>query len=191
MQVRELAVPGAVEVSPTLHADARGTVLEMFRADVVEELTGHRFDLAQANVSVNRRGALRGLHVAEVPPGQAKYVTCLVGAVFDVVVDVRVDSPTFGVWDAVLLDDVDRRAVLVPEGFAHGFLALEDGSTVGYLCSAPYSPATEHTIDAYDDTVGITWPTTGRDGLPLEHLLSERDASAPSLKAWAQRPSRA
>ena len=121
-------------------------------------------------------GVLRGLHFAQVPPSQAKYVTCVKGSVFDVVVDIRTGSPTYGHWDSVLLDDVDRRSIYISEGLAHGFLALQDDSTLMYLCSAPYSPQREHTIAPGDPAIGIDWP------LPHEQLLlSDRDAGAPSL----------
>ena len=103
-----------------------------------------------ASSTVSADGVLRGLHFAQLPPGQAKYVTCVKGAVFDVVVDIRVGSPTYGRWDSVRLDDVDRRSVYISEGLAHGFLALTDGATVMYLCSAPYAPRREHTIAATD-----------------------------------------
>ena len=102
--------------------------------------TGHRLALAQANCSVSAKGVLRGIHFADVPPGQAKYVTCVKGAVLDVIVDIRVGSPTFGQWTSVLLDDRDRRAVYLSEGLGHGFCSLQDGSTVVYLCSEGYNP---------------------------------------------------
>jgi len=139
-------------------------------------MTGHTFDMRQANCSVSAAGVLRGLHFAQLPPSQAKYVTCVTGSVFDVVVDIRVGSPTYGHWDSVLLDDVDRRSVYLSEGLAHAFLALQDDSMVMYLCSAPYAPQREHTVTATDPAIGIEWP------LPAEQLvLSERDAAAPSL----------
>ena len=103
---------------------------EWFTDGEFTAMTGHRLDLRQANVSVSAAGVLRGLHFAQLPPSQAKYVTCLRGAVFDVVVDIRVGSPTFGRWDSVLLDDRDHRTVYLSEGLAHGFLALQDDSTV-------------------------------------------------------------
>ncbi|MBO3086706.1 dTDP-4-dehydrorhamnose 3,5-epimerase family protein [Cellulomonas dongxiuzhuiae] len=181
MQVRELAVPGALELTPRLFGDDRGVFLEWFRGADLAEALGHRFELAQANLSVSSAGVLRGIHFADVPPGQAKYVTCPKGAVLDVVVDIRVGSPTFGQWDSVLLDDVDRRAIYLPEGMGHAFLSLEDGSTVAYLCSAPYAPGREHGIHPLDPEIGIAWPTEGRDGRPLTHLLSLKDAEAPTL----------
>jgi dTDP-4-dehydrorhamnose 3,5-epimerase len=175
MQIRPLAVPGAWELTPRQFADERGVFLEWFTAVSFEGAAGHRFDLAQANLSVSQRGVLRGIHVADVPPGQAKYVTCVTGAVLDVVVDLRVGSPTFRAWDSVRLDAVDRRAVYLAEGLGHGFLSLEDGSTVVYLCSEPYAPLREHEVHPLDPALGIAWPSG------IEPLLSSKDAAAPSL----------
>lgn len=186
MQIRELSVPDAFELTPTVHGDARGAFLEWFRADALERATGRRLDLAQANASVSAAGTLRGVHFADVPPGQAKCVTCLVGAVLDVVVDIRVGSPTFGAWDAVELDDETRRCVFVSEGLGHAFLALEDRSVVSYLCSAPYAPGREHGIDPLDPELGITWPSVARDGSPLSLVLSDKDAAAPGLAQAAK-----
>jgi dTDP-4-dehydrorhamnose 3,5-epimerase len=173
---RELAVPGAWELTPRQHRDARGVFFEWFSDAEFSAFSGHRFDLRQANVSVSSAGVLRGLHFAQLPPSQAKYVTCTRGAVFDVVVDIRTGSPTFGRWDSVLLDDKDRRSVYLSEGLAHGFLALQDDSTVMYLCSAPYAPDREHTVAATDPAIGITWPV-GAAG----PQMSDRDAAAPTL----------
>ena len=181
MTYRELSIPGAWEVTPVQHADARGSFSEFFQGTPFATTVGHRFALAQGNCSVSAAGVIRGIHYADVPPGQAKYVTCASGAVLDVVVDLRVGSPTFGRWDSVLLDDVDRRAVYLSEGLGHGFCALEDGATVLYLCSAPYAPAREHTIDPLDPEMGVAWPTTDRRGRALTTLLSDKDGAAPSL----------
>ncbi|SDC54934.1 dTDP-4-dehydrorhamnose 3,5-epimerase family protein [Rhodococcus tukisamuensis] len=183
MQFRELKVPGAWEFTPQQFGDDRGVFLEWFRDPTFTEATGRTLDLQQANCSVSAAGVLRGVHFADVPPGQAKYVTCVRGAVLDVAVDLRAGSPTFGVWDAVLLDDVDRRAVFLSEGLGHAFLSLEDDSTVVYLCSTGYAPGREHGIDPLDPEVGIDWPTVGRDGAELEFRLSDKDAAAPSLAA--------
>ena len=175
MGSRELAVAGAFELTPTVHTDERGLFFEWFTDPGFTALTGQRFDLRQANCSVSAAGVLRGLHFAQYPPGQAKYVTCAAGAVFDVVVDIRVGSPTFGSWDAVLLDAREHRSVYLPADVAHGFFALEDASTVLYLCSAGYHPDREHTIDATDPAIGIDWPASHSP------LRSPRDAAAPTL----------
>ena len=154
--------------------DPRGVFLESFTDREFTAMTGHRLDLRQVNTSVSAAGVLRGLHFAQLPPSQAKYVTCLRGSVFDVVVDIRVGSPEFGRWDSVLLDDRDHRSVYVSEGLAHGFVALQDDSTVSYLCSAGYDPQREHAIDPCDPAIGIDWPIA-------DPTLSRRDAAAPTL----------
>lgn len=177
MKVRELAVPGAWEVAPQLHTDSRGLLFEWFTDAEFTAFAGHRFDLVQANCSVSAAGVLRGVHFAQLPPSQAKYVTCLHGKVLDIVVDIRVGSPTFGRWDSVVLDDDARRSCYISEGLGHAFLALEDHSTVMYLCSAGYDPAREHTINALDPALDIAWPVV--DGEPI---LSDRDRGAPTLE---------
>jgi dTDP-4-dehydrorhamnose 3,5-epimerase len=175
MEVRELALSGAWEITPRQHADERGSFCEWYRLDRLHEVVGHGLRLAQANCSVSRRGVLRGVHFGDVPPSQAKYVTCLHGAVLDVVVDIRVGSPTYGSWDCVLLDDDVRRAIYVAEGLGHAFMALTDGATVSYLCSEPYSPQHEHGVHPLDPALGIGWPSD------IEPLLSAKDDAAPRL----------
>ncbi len=181
MDYRELSIEGAWEITPQRHGDQRGMFLEWFKESSFVETLGHSFDLAQANLSVSAAGVLRGIHFADVPPSQAKYVMCPKGAVLDVVVDIRVGSPTFGHWDSVLIDDVDRRAVYLSEGLGHAFLSLEDGSTVVYLCSEPFTPAREHEVNPLDPAIGIDWPTVARDGSPLTYDFSAKDKAAPML----------
>jgi dTDP-4-dehydrorhamnose 3,5-epimerase len=176
MKFRELSVPGAWEITPQLHADGRGAFFEWFTDAEFSAAAGHSFDLRQANCSVSAAGTLRGVHFAQVPPSQAKYVTCVHGRVLDVVVDIRVGSPTFGKWDSVVLDDRDRRSVYISEGLGHAFLALDDDATVMYLCSAGYDPSREHTVNALDPELGIDWPTV--DG---GFVMSDRDRAAPTL----------
>jgi len=179
MTARELAVAGAWEIAPELHTDDRGLFYEWFTQRDFAQVAGHRLDLHQVNCSVSAAGVLRGLHFAALPPSQAKFVTCVHGAVFDVVVDIRVGSPTYGRWDSVRLDDRDRRSVYLSEGLAHGFLALEDDSTVMYLCSAPYAPRREHTILATDPQLAIDWPEVSGGRTPR---MSGRDHDAPPLE---------
>lgn len=174
MEVRPLAIPGAFVVTPRQHADARGVFLESFRGDVLAGHLGHRPDIVQANVSVSARGTVRGVHLADVPPGQAKYVTAVAGSLLDVVVDLRTGSPTFGRWEGVRLDTTDRRAVYLTEGLGHALCALEDGATALYLCTSTYDPAAEHGVHPLDPDLGIEWPVD-------EPLLSAKDAAAPSL----------
>ena len=176
MQVDELKVPGAWSFTPRQFPDPRGVFLEWFKADALEQVLGHRLQVAQANHSVSARGTMRGVHFADVPPSQAKYVYCTRGAVLDVVVDIRVGSPTFGVSDAVRLDDVDRRGIYLSEGLGHAFLALTDDANVTYLCSAPYAPGREHSISPLDPALDLPWPDD------VEPLLSDKDAAAPTLE---------
>jgi len=177
MEVRELKIPGAFEFTPRAFPDDRGVFVCPYQEEPFVEAVGHPLRLAQSNHSRSRRGSVRGLHFADVPPGQAKYVYCPQGALLDVVVDIRVGSPTFGVWDAVRLDPVDFRAVYVPEGFGHGFIALEEDTVISYLCSTGYHPTGEHGIDPLDPALGLPWPAD------VGPLLSEKDRAAPTLAA--------
>jgi dTDP-4-dehydrorhamnose 3,5-epimerase len=170
-----LDIDGAWVLTPRIHRDERGSFLEWFRDAEFHERVGYRMDVAQANCSVSRRGVIRGIHFSDVPPGQAKYVTCASGAIIDVVVDLRVGSPGFGRWQAVRLDDTARRAIYISEGLGHAFAALTDQASVMYLCSTPYAPGREHGVHPLDPDVGISWPTD------MEKILSDKDASAPSL----------
>lgn len=176
VEISELSVPDAWVFTPRQHSDSRGTFLEWFRSDALAEAVGHPLALSQANHSVSRRGTLRGVHYAQVPPGQAKYVTCVRGQVLDCVVDIRTGSPTFGAADAVLLDDVDRRGLYIAEGLGHAFIALTDDAAITYLCSAPYTPGREHGIHPLDPDLDLPWPTE------ITPLLSEKDAAAPTLR---------
>ena len=179
--IEETKIPGAFTVTPQQHRDDRGVFLEWFRSDTFVETTGHRFTIAQANCSVSAAGTLRGIHFAQLPPSQAKYLTCPSGAILDVVVDIRVGSPTFGQWDAVQLDDENRKALYLAEGLGHAFMALADDTVVNYLCSAPYAPGREHGVHPLDPAIGIAWPTHGRDGSALTASLSPKDDQAPAL----------
>jgi dTDP-4-dehydrorhamnose 3,5-epimerase len=181
VRFRALAIEGAFEVTPQLHGDDRGLFLEWFKASSFRDAVGHDLTLAQANCSVSSSGVLRGIHFTTVPPGQAKYVTCVAGAVVDVVLDIRVDSPTFGLWDQVVLDDVDRRGVFLEAGLGHGFMSVAPGSAVVYLCSTQYMPQLDHAVDPLDPAIGIEWPRVDRDGNRIDPTLSAKDATAPTL----------
>ena len=170
-----LGIDGTWSYTPRIHPDERGSFLEWFRASDLAAGLGYAMEIAQANCSVSRRGVLRGIHFADVPPGQAKYVSCVRGAILDVMVDVRVGSPTFGRWQAIRLDDEDRQAVLLAEGLGHAFMALTEDATVLYLCSTPYAPGREHGVHPLDPALGIAWPPG------LEPVLSGKDAAAPTL----------
>jgi dTDP-4-dehydrorhamnose 3,5-epimerase len=150
--------------------------LEWYRFDRLEEVVGHSLNLRQANTSVSRKGSVRGIHFADIPPGQAKYVTCTRGAVLDFAIDIRTGSPAFGTWDSVLLDDQDRRAIYLGEGLGHCFVALTDDATVSYLVTDVYNPQREHGISPLDAEIALEFP------LPDEALLlSPKDTDAPTL----------
>lgn len=176
--VDPLGIEGAWVYTPRVHGDDRGSFAEVFRGAEFAADLGYRLDVAQVNCSVSRRGVIRGIHYADVPPGQAKYVTCVAGAILDVIVDLRTDSPTFGKWESVRLDAATRRAVFIAEGLGHAFTALTDGATAMYLCSTPYAPGREHGVHPLDTAIGIAWPT--EEG--WEPVLSEKDAEAPTLE---------
>jgi len=175
VEARELSLAGLWEFTPILRPDDRGVFLESFKASVLEQTIGQIFDLQQMNISVSKAGTVRGIHFADVPPGQAKYVQCFDGAILDIVVDIRVGSPTFGQWEAVELNAESRVGLYIAEGLGHGFCALTESATVGYLCSTPYSPTGEHGIHPLDPQLALPWPTGA------ESVLSAKDSAAPTL----------
>ena len=175
VEIRELAVPDSYLLDLVPHGDTRGRFTEWYRSDVLTDVVGHGLPLAQANHSVSARGVLRGVHFALVPPGQAKYVYCPAGRVLDVVVDLRVGSPTFGVHDSTVLDSDRPQALYLGEGLGHAFLSLADGTSVTYLVSSPYDPAREFGVSPTDPQLDLPWP----DDVELE--LSAKDRAAPTL----------
>jgi 5-epimerase len=180
VQFRELAVPGVVEFTPKVFPDARGRFVAPFQESTFLDATGHRLHLAQVNHSISRRGVLRGVHFSDVPPGQAKYVHCSRGALLDVAIDIRVGSPTFGRWESVLLDTETYRAVYLPEGVGHAFIALADDTVMAYLCSTGYDPSAEHTVYPLDPALRLPWPAD------LDVVLSDKDRTAPTLAEAAR-----
>jgi dTDP-4-dehydrorhamnose 3,5-epimerase len=173
VKVRELAIPDAYEVSTDVFSDDRGLFVNPYRADALAEATGRRLAVAQTNHSVSHRDVVRGVHFALLPPGQAKYVYCPRGSFLDVVVDIRVGSPTFGRHEVVRLDDRDFRAVYLAEGLGHAVMALEDETVAAYLCSTGYDPAREKGVSPTDPALDLPLP----DGA----VLSPRDTDAPTL----------
>jgi dTDP-4-dehydrorhamnose 3,5-epimerase len=169
-----LSIEGVWAFTPLQRPDDRGVFLESFKSSEFDAAIGHMLTLKQMNISVSRYGTLRGVHFADVPPGQSKYVQCFSGRILDVVVDIRVGSPTFGSFDAVELDDESRTGLYIAEGLGHAFFALSDSVTVGYLCSEPYAPTREHGLHPLDPDLALPWPAG-------DHVLSPKDAAAPTL----------
>ncbi|PVE10274.1 dTDP-4-dehydrorhamnose 3,5-epimerase family protein [Streptomyces scopuliridis] len=176
MEIRELAVEGAVEFTPRVFPDERGLFVSPFQEAAFEKAVGHRlFRAAQTNHSRSRRGVVRGVHFTVTPPGTAKYVYCARGAALDIVVDIRVGSPTYGQWDAVLLDPVDFRAMYFPVGVGHAFVALEDDTVMSYMLTSGYVAENELALSALDPALGLPIPAG------IEPVMSERDMAAPTL----------
>jgi dTDP-4-dehydrorhamnose 3,5-epimerase len=168
----ETKLDGVVLLEPEVHGDARGFLLESFSAAEWAEL-GVREQFVQDNHSRSRRGILRGLHF-QTEPGQAKLVRCGRGRIFDVAVDLRRGSPTYGQWEGHELDDAAHRQLFVPVGFAHGFCVLSEEADVLYKVSSYYDPATEAGVAWDDPDVGVEWPVS-------EPQVSDRDRAAPRL----------
>jgi dTDP-4-dehydrorhamnose 3,5-epimerase len=168
---------GTVLLEPVVHDDERGFFVETYRRDLWAE-HGVEAEFVQHNHSRSAKGTLRGLHF-QTEPGQAKLIRCPRGEIFDVAVDLRRDSPTYGQWEGHVLDDKDHRQFFVPVGLAHGFAVLSEVADVTYLCSSTYDPATESGIAWDDPEVGIEWPVS-------DPLVSERDRGAPTLLEVAE-----
>lgn len=181
MKISELAVADAFRIVPDRRPDQRGHFQESLKEGELAEALGRPFPIAQVNHSVSHRGVLRGIHGALVPPGLGKVVTCVRGAVLDIVVDLRIGSPTFGGYDVSWQDAADGTSVVIPEGLGHAFLALTDGATMSYLCTAEYDPSIVVDVHPLDPELQLPW------GLFQEPLMSARDAAAPTLAEAADR----
>ena len=173
-------IDGAWLFTSPVHHDDRGNFREWFKYSEIEERLGRNFVVAQSNLSKSKKGVVRGIHFSTAPAGQAKWVTCANGSLWDVVVDIRPNSPTFKRWAAVELRAEDGKALFISEGLGHAFVALEDETVISYLLSSPYSPKEEHAINPKDSEIGITWPN-----IPLS--FSEKDAAAPTLMEFLNR----
>ncbi len=176
MDIQELKIKGVFLAESKVFMDERGFFREWFKSADIKNATGRDFGIEQANISLSARGTLRGIHYSIVPRGQAKWVTCVSGSIQDVIVDIRPDSKTFGQWIDVELKGDSGKAVLISEGLGHGFLALEDNTTVAYLVSTPFSPTDEFEINPLDEEIGIKW---GFDFCSLK--ISDKDKIAPTL----------
>lgn len=172
MTVLQTALPGVLLIEPPVFEDPRGSFFELWRADRAAEC-GVGKPFVQDNVSVSRRGVVRGLHYQLRHP-QAKLVTVLDGEVYDVAVDVRTGSPTFGRWTAARLSGENRRQMYVPEGFAHGFAVTSERALVLYKCSSHYAPDDQQAVLWNDPALGIDWPVEAA-------ILSDKDGAAPTL----------
>jgi dTDP-4-dehydrorhamnose 3,5-epimerase len=177
MKLTPLEIEGAWVAESPVWSDDRGFFREWFKSDAIQTATGREFGIEQANISLSSKGTLRGIHYSIAPRGQAKWITCVSGAIKDVIVDIRPDSTTFGKWVEVELRGDSGKAVLISENLGHGFIALEDNTAVAYLVSTPFSPTHEFEINPLDEKIAINW------GMELGYLkISDKDKKAPTLK---------
>jgi dTDP-4-dehydrorhamnose 3,5-epimerase len=178
MSFTPLKIEGSWVFEPKKFDDERGSFHEVFKLSRISEVLGRTFQVKQANHSISKAGVIRGIHWADIPPGQAKYVSCFRGKIWDVVVDIRVGSPTFGQWDAAEISAENGKSVLIEKGLGHVFLSLEDNSVVSYLCSEPFNPGAEHGINPLDEDLDMPfaskWDKT-------TFVISPKDSEAPSF----------
>lgn len=174
MNFQSLSISGAWVGESQINKDNRGFFREWFKTDEIELATGYSFNVKQANVSQSKRGVLRGIHYSLSLLGQVKWVTCVSGSIWDVVVDLRPNSPTYGTWDCVELTGENGKSILISEGLGHGFVSLADESLVAYLQTSNYSPSDEYEINPHDSDLAILWPLK-------DLLLAVKDSVAPTL----------
>jgi len=182
MPFQPMGIKGAFVFTPVRHEDSRGQFQESFKLSALKAELGLGFEVKQVNQSTSAKSVIRGIHFADNPPGQAKYVSCLKGSIWDIVVDLRTESPTFGKWEGVEVSDANGKSVLIAEGLGHGFLSLEEGSVVSYLCSEEYNPKTERQINPLDEDLAIDFSGIGSKVGVTEFLLSEQDKQAQGFK---------
>jgi dTDP-4-dehydrorhamnose 3,5-epimerase len=182
MPFQPMGIQGAFVFTPVRHEDSRGHFQESLKLSSLAKELGLGFEVKQVNQSTSAKGVIRGIHFADNPPGQAKYVSCLKGSIWDVVVDLRTESPTFGKWEGVEVSAANGKSVLIAEGLGHGCLSLEEGSVVTYLCSEEYSPSTERQINPFDNDLAIDFSGFGSKFGVEEFLLSEQDKQAQGFK---------
>lgn len=182
MPFEQSPLKGVYVYTPVRHQDNRGHFEEQFKLSELENQLGIDFQVKQVNQSLSSKGVLRGIHFTEGFPGQAKYISCPSGSIWDVVVDLRVDSPTYGNWYADLLSSENGKSMYIPEGLGHAFLALEEGSVVNYLCSAEYHAERDRTLNPFSSTLAISFEEVMvRNGVQ-SFILSDKDSSAPDFQ---------
>lgn len=173
MIVQEAKLSGILVIEPKIYKDHRGSFLESFNNNRYSDI-GINKEFVQDNLSYSYKNVLRGLHFQN-PAAQAKLVFVIKGKVFDVIVDIRKNSPTFGCWEGFLLSEINKRQVYIPEGFAHGFIALSDEAYFYYKCTEYYSPQNEHSIRWNDPDIGVDWNVDNP-------IISDKDVSSSLLK---------
>lgn len=174
MEIRKLGILGALEFTSQIFSDSRGSFQEWINLEKIKQEMGFSFPVIQGNISHSKLGVIRGLHFSSSAKGQDKFVTCISGKVVDVLVDLRLGSPTYLIKDYIELDPTCGKSVYIPTGVGHGFASKEDNTVVCYLLTSGYDPLTEQTIHPFDTELGIEWNTDNS-------ILSTRDQNAYSL----------
>jgi dTDP-4-dehydrorhamnose 3,5-epimerase len=181
MKITPGKIQGTWFIEPNVFDDSRGNFHEVFKFSEVLALTGVTFETKQVNQSRSKKGVLRGIHWTESEEGQAKFVSCPQGAVWDVVVDLRPTSTTFGQWDAVLLSEQNSKSILIEKGLGHAFLALEDETVVNYLCSSEYRPGADRTVNPLSPKLEIDFQTKAAEYAINNFIMSAKDSEAPNF----------
>ncbi len=180
MDFTPLAIDGAWLANSPVWRDNRGIFREWFKREEILSKTGIDFSVQQANISISNKGVIRGIHYSLAPEGQAKWVTCTTGSIIDVIIDIRPNSPTYKKIEYIHLNAEEGKAVLIGKGLGHGFIALEDKSTVAYLLSSNYEPQYEYEINPMDPELKIDWQKE-RVGIK-DVVMSAKDEKSPTLK---------
>jgi dTDP-4-dehydrorhamnose 3,5-epimerase len=183
MTFTPLKIEGVWLHTPKVWPDDRGTFHEVFKLSLISEQLGREFQVKQVNQSTSAAGVIRGIHWTDSPEGQAKYVSCPKGAIWDVVVDFRPDSETYGEWDARTLSAENGQSLLISEGIGHAFLALENGTTASYLCTSEFNPLADKIISPLDPILNISFSQIAE-----EHGIQELKMSPKDLKGVAFQP---
>lgn len=181
MTYTALKIPGVWVFEPDVHPDIRGSFHEVFKLSAIAQQLGLDFQVRQVNQSESAKGVIRGIHWTDSAAGQAKYVSCPKGALWDVVVDLRVGSPTFGEWDAVLLSSQNKKSLLISQGIGHAFLSLEDGTVANYLCSSEFDPEADKGLNPLDADLAIDFERIASEYGIHEFLISQKDQQAQAF----------
>lgn len=175
MRGLELGIKGCWAIELDHFVDTRGVFFESFKLNSLENIINRKFEVRQSNTSISKMGSIRGIHFAQLPPSQAKYIQCNSGSILDFIIDVRVGSPTFKQHVSVKLDGNSRKAIFIEEGLAHAFISLEDDTQVTYLVNQYFNSTNEKSINPFDEEIAINWGNS-------KYILSEKDRGAHSLK---------
>jgi dTDP-4-dehydrorhamnose 3,5-epimerase len=182
MTFTPLKIEGVWLHTPKIWQDERGSFHEVFKLSSISEQLGRDFLVKQVNQSTSAAGVIRGIHWTDSPVGQAKYVSCTKGSLWDVVVDLRPESPTYGTWDARILTEENGHSLLVSEGIGHAFLALENGTVANYLCSSEFSPGVDRTIFPLDKDLRIDFELIASEYNLSAITMSPKDRNGDSFR---------